>query len=121
MLNMINLQEVIQAKPSRLPVTSDELFSILDDASERTFLCAGTAESVEKKVFDGEAHKIGFDSKNLVACTSFLFEQKLVVLSPLNHVLKVETTYFHIFISMTLFDLDLIFILASLVDEDTLL
>nr|XP_019070093.1 uncharacterized protein LOC101264223 isoform X2 [Solanum lycopersicum] len=72
------LLEVIQAKPSRLPVTSDELFSILDDASERTFLCAGTAESVEKKVFDGEAHKIGFDSKNLVACTSFLFEQKLV-------------------------------------------
>ncbi|XP_049411476.1 uncharacterized protein LOC125874604 isoform X1 [Solanum stenotomum] len=72
------LLEVIQAKPSRLPVTSEELFSILDDASERTFLCAGTAESVEKYVFDGEADKIGFDSKNLVACTSFLFEQKLV-------------------------------------------
>ncbi|TMW95501.1 hypothetical protein EJD97_008739 [Solanum chilense] len=72
------LLEVIQAKPSRIPVTSDELFSILDDASERTFLCAGTAESVEKYVFDGEAHKIGFDSKNIVACTSFLFEQKLV-------------------------------------------
>ncbi|KAK4718440.1 hypothetical protein R3W88_016778 [Solanum pinnatisectum] len=72
------LLEVIQAKPSRLPVTSEELFSILDDASERTFLCAGTAESVEKYVFDGEADKIGFNSKNLVACTSFLFEQKLV-------------------------------------------
>ncbi|KAH0667956.1 hypothetical protein KY285_029162 [Solanum tuberosum] len=72
------LLEVIQAKPSRLPVTAEELFSILDDASERTFLCAGTAESVEKYVFDGEADKIGFDSKNLVACTSFLFEQKLV-------------------------------------------
>ncbi|XP_055829909.1 uncharacterized protein LOC129899114 isoform X2 [Solanum dulcamara] len=72
------LLEVIQAKPSRLPVTSEELFSILDDASERTFLCVGTAESVEKYVFDGEADKICFDSKNLVACTSFLFEQKLV-------------------------------------------
>ncbi|KAH0662050.1 hypothetical protein KY284_026981 [Solanum tuberosum] len=72
------LLEVIQAKPSRLPVTAEELFSILDDASERTFLCVGTAESVEKYVFDGEADKIGFDSKNLVACTSFLFEQKLV-------------------------------------------
>lgn len=83
-INRINLQEVIQARPSRLPVTSEELFSILDDASERTFLCAGTAESVEKYVFDGEADKIGFDSRNLVACTSFLFEQKLVVLSPLN-------------------------------------
>ncbi|MCE5165982.1 hypothetical protein HAX54_013698 [Datura stramonium] len=72
------LLEVIQAKPSGLPVTSEELFSILDDASERTFLCAGTAESVEKYVFDGEAVKICFESKNLVACTSFLFEQKLV-------------------------------------------
>ncbi|KAH0750827.1 hypothetical protein KY290_030059 [Solanum tuberosum] len=72
------LLEVIQPKPSRLPVTAEELFSILDDASERTFLCVGTAESVEKYVFDGEADKIGFDSKNLVACTSFLFEQKLV-------------------------------------------
>ncbi|XP_060211760.1 uncharacterized protein LOC132639318 isoform X2 [Lycium barbarum] len=72
------LLEVIQAKPASLPVTSKELFSILDDASERTFLCAGTAESVEKYVFDGEAAKIGLDSKNLVACTSFLFEQKLV-------------------------------------------
>ncbi|KAK6786741.1 hypothetical protein RDI58_015266 [Solanum bulbocastanum] len=119
------LLEIIQAKPSRLPVTSEELFSILDDASERTFLCAGTAESVEKYVFDGEADKIGFDSKNLVACTSFLFEQKLVVLSPLNlfrfqrtlglHVLKVETIYFHICICMILFDSDLIFILGSLV------
>ncbi|KAJ8543102.1 hypothetical protein K7X08_005625 [Anisodus acutangulus] len=71
------LLKVIQAKPSSLPVSSKELFSILDDASERTFLCAGTAESVEKYVFDGEA-KICFDSKNLIACTSFLFEQKLV-------------------------------------------
>ncbi|KAM3233878.1 putative protein isoform X1 [Capsicum annuum] len=72
------LLEVIQAKPSGLPVTSKELFNILDDASERTFLCTGTAESVEKYVFEGEAAKIGFNSNNLVACTSFLFEQKLV-------------------------------------------
>lgn len=72
------MQEVIQAKTFRPPVTSQELFSILEDATERTFLCAGTADSVQKYVFDGEASKIGFDAKNLVACTSFLFEQKLV-------------------------------------------
>ncbi|XP_009758252.1 uncharacterized protein LOC107781378 isoform X2 [Nicotiana tabacum] len=72
------LLEVIQAKTFRPPVTSQELFSILEDATERTFLCAGTADSVQKYVFDGEASKIGFDAKNLVACTSFLFEQKLV-------------------------------------------
>uniref|UniRef100_A0A5B7ARF1 C2H2-type domain-containing protein n=1 Tax=Davidia involucrata TaxID=16924 RepID=A0A5B7ARF1_DAVIN len=72
------LLDIIQAKPSRLPISSPELFSILDDASERTFLCAGTAESMQKYVFDGEAGKIGLEMKNLVACTSFLVEQKLV-------------------------------------------
>ncbi|KAA8539932.1 hypothetical protein F0562_026624 [Nyssa sinensis] len=72
------LLDIIQAKPSRLPISSPELFSILDDASERTFLCAGTAESMQKFVFDGEAGKIGLEMKNLVACTSFLVEQKLV-------------------------------------------
>ncbi|XP_070027134.1 uncharacterized protein [Nicotiana sylvestris] len=72
------LLEVIQGKPSKLPITSQELFSILDDASETTFLCAGTAESVQKYVFDGYAAKKGLEFKNLVACASFLFEQKLV-------------------------------------------
>lgn len=71
-------QDIIQAKPSRLPISSDELFSILDDASERTFLCAGTAESVQKYVFDGETAKNSLELKNLVALTSFLFEQLLV-------------------------------------------
>ncbi|KAL8095877.1 uncharacterized protein LOC141690210 [Apium graveolens] len=72
------LLDVIQARPSRLPISSEELFSILDDASERTFLCAGTAESVQKYVFDREAGKVALEMKNLVACTSFLLEQKLV-------------------------------------------
>ncbi|CAK9185045.1 unnamed protein product [Ilex paraguariensis] len=72
------LLDVIQARHSRLPISSRELFTILDDASERTFLCAGTAESMQKYVFDGEAGKIGLEIKNLVACTSFLVEQRLV-------------------------------------------
>lgn len=75
---MHHLQDIIQSRPSRLPVSSHELFSILDDASEKTFLCAGTAESMQKYVFDGEAGKIGLEMKNLIACTSFLVEQKLV-------------------------------------------
>lgn len=81
---IVNLQDLIQGIPSKF--TSRELFSILDDASERTFLCAGTAESLQKYVFDGDASKKGPELKNLVACTSFLFEQKLVGLStsPLN-------------------------------------
>lgn len=72
------LLDIIHAKPSRLPISSQELFSVLDDASERTFLCAGTAESVQKYVFDGEAGKVAFDLKNLVSCTCFLFELKLL-------------------------------------------
>ncbi|XP_040930392.1 uncharacterized protein [Gossypium hirsutum] len=71
------LLDLVQARPSRFPISSQELFSILDDASEGTFLC-GAAVSMQKYIFDGEAGKIGLDTKNLVACTSFLVEQKLV-------------------------------------------
>ncbi|GMI76485.1 hypothetical protein like AT4G25610 [Hibiscus trionum] len=71
------LLDLVQARPPRFPISSRELFSILDDASERTFLC-GAAMSMQKYIFDGEAGKIGLESKNVVACTSFLVEQKLV-------------------------------------------
>ncbi|GAB2294022.1 hypothetical protein Dimus_028238 [Dionaea muscipula] len=72
------LLDIIQGRPSRFPLTAQELFSILDDASEKTFLCAGTTESLQKFIFDGEAGKIGLEIRNLIACTSFLIEQKLV-------------------------------------------
>ncbi|KAJ0966665.1 hypothetical protein J5N97_023582 [Dioscorea zingiberensis] len=72
------LLDIVQARSSRIPMSSQELFSVLDDASEKTFMCAGTATSMQKFVFDGEAGKIALEMKNLVACTSFLLEQKLV-------------------------------------------
>ncbi|KAF3432964.1 hypothetical protein FNV43_RR24066 [Rhamnella rubrinervis] len=72
-----SLLDVVQARPSRFPIASQELFSILDDASEKTFLC-GPALSMQRYIFDGEAAKIALETKNLVACTSFLVEQKLV-------------------------------------------
>ncbi|KAL2920717.1 Zinc finger and BTB domain-containing protein 17, partial [Bienertia sinuspersici] len=72
------LLDIVQGRPSRFPISSQELFNILDDASEKTFLFAGTAESLQKYVFDGEAGKIGLEMRNLVACISFLVEQKLV-------------------------------------------
>ncbi|KAG9441296.1 hypothetical protein H6P81_017150 [Aristolochia fimbriata] len=72
------LLDIIQTKPSRLPISSQELFGLLDDASEKTFMCAGTAVSLQRFVFDGEAGKIALEMKNLIACTSFLVEQKLV-------------------------------------------
>ncbi|KAK4403603.1 hypothetical protein Sango_0728900 [Sesamum angolense] len=65
------LLDIVQAKPSRLPISSQELFSILDDASETTFLCGGTSESLQKYVFDGEAAKNSMELKNLVASASF--------------------------------------------------
>ncbi|ESW15434.1 hypothetical protein PHAVU_007G072400 [Phaseolus vulgaris] len=71
------LLNIVQSRPSSFPISSQELFSILDDSSEKTFL-VGSAVSMQRYVFDGEAGKIGLEQKNLVACTSFLLEQKLV-------------------------------------------
>lgn len=71
------LLDIVQGRSSRYPISSQELFSILDDASEKTFL-RGTAVAMQRYVFDGEAGKIGLEAKNLVACTSFLLEQQLV-------------------------------------------
>ncbi|RDX92733.1 hypothetical protein CR513_25092, partial [Mucuna pruriens] len=71
------LLDIVQSRPSSFPISSLELFSVLDDASEKTCLC-GTAVSMQRFVFDGEAAKIGLEPKNLVACTSFLLEQNLV-------------------------------------------
>lgn len=75
------LQDIVQSNPSSFPISSQELFSILDDASEETFLC-GTAVSVQRFMFDGEAGKIVLEPRNLIACTSFLLEQKLVNVLP---------------------------------------
>jgi len=45
---------------------------------KKTCLC-GIAESMQRYVFDGEDGKIGLEPKNLVSSTSFLLEQKLVI------------------------------------------
>ena len=68
----------MEGRSSVFPISSQELFAVLDDASEKTFLCAGTAVSLQKFVFDGEAAKVGMEMRNLIACASFLLEQKLV-------------------------------------------
>ncbi|KAK4749713.1 hypothetical protein SAY87_027162 [Trapa incisa] len=51
------LLDIIQARPSTFPITAEDLFSILDDASEMTFL-SGLAFSMQKYIFEGEAAKI---------------------------------------------------------------
>lgn len=72
------LLDVVQSKPSKFPLSAADLFTILDDASEKTFLCAGTALSVQKFVFGAETKKLILEFRNLVASMGFLVELKLV-------------------------------------------
>ncbi|XP_047161657.1 uncharacterized protein LOC124831644 isoform X2 [Vigna umbellata] len=76
-LENVVLEDILQAKSSSFPISSQVLFNILDEASEKTFLC-GTAESVQRYVFVGDAGKNGLELRNIIAFTSFLLEQKLV-------------------------------------------
>ncbi|XP_030532958.1 uncharacterized protein LOC115742672 isoform X1 [Rhodamnia argentea] len=72
-----SLLDIIQARPLRFPLSSQELFAILDDASEKTFL-SGPTLLMQRYIFDKEVGKIGLETKNLVAFTCFMLEQKLV-------------------------------------------
>ncbi|KAL6593050.1 hypothetical protein ACP70R_049136 [Stipagrostis hirtigluma subsp. patula] len=73
------LLDLIQTKASlQLHISSNELFSVLDEASENTFLCTNTAACIQKFLFDGEADKVATELKNVVACASYMLEQKLV-------------------------------------------
>ncbi|XP_022638356.1 uncharacterized protein LOC106765971 isoform X2 [Vigna radiata var. radiata] len=76
-LENVVLEDILQSKPSNFPISSQVLFNVLDEASEKTCLC-GTVESVHKYVFVGDAGKNGLELKNIIAFTSFLLEQKLV-------------------------------------------
>ncbi|KAF9668392.1 hypothetical protein SADUNF_Sadunf15G0124000 [Salix dunnii] len=73
----VTLEDLVQGRPSRFPLSSGQLFSFLDEASEKMFLC-GTTVLIQKYIFDGGAGKIGLETKNIVACTSFVVEQKLI-------------------------------------------
>ncbi|KAL1202877.1 hypothetical protein V5N11_015132 [Cardamine amara subsp. amara] len=72
-----DLLDLVQGRPPRFPISSQELFSILDDASEKTFL-SREAQPMQKYIFDGEIGKNVLEAKNVVACASFLLEQRLI-------------------------------------------
>ncbi|TVU10587.1 hypothetical protein EJB05_44129 [Eragrostis curvula] len=73
------LLDLIQTKASlQLHVSSNELFSVLDEASENTFLCTNTTAYIQKFLFEGEADKVATELKNVVACASYMLEKKLV-------------------------------------------
>ncbi|KAL6838455.1 hypothetical protein ACP4OV_031700 [Aristida adscensionis] len=74
-----DLLDMIQTKAAlELRVSAIELFSVLDEASENTFLCMNTAACIQKFLFDGEADKVATELKNVIACASYMLEQKLV-------------------------------------------
>ncbi|KAL5201175.1 hypothetical protein ABZP36_035529 [Zizania latifolia] len=72
------LLELIQTTASGIPVSSNDLFVMLDEASENTFLCTNPAACIQKFVFGGDADRVATELKNVVACTSYMLEQKLV-------------------------------------------
>jgi hypothetical protein len=72
------LLDLIETTASRLPVSSNELFSMLDEASENTFLSTNPTACIQKFIFNGEADKVAPELKNAVACTSYMLEQTLV-------------------------------------------
>ncbi|GJM99608.1 hypothetical protein PR202_ga16728 [Eleusine coracana subsp. coracana] len=73
------LLDLIQTKASlHLHVSSNELFNVLDEASENTFLSTNTTANIQKFLFDGEADKVATELKNVVACASYMLEKKLI-------------------------------------------
>ncbi|KAM5557396.1 hypothetical protein ABKV19_024661 [Rosa sericea] len=69
------LLEIVEAKSSRFPITAEDLFCILDKASEGTFLL-GEFSSVKQSMF--EKNKTPISSIDVVAYTSFILERQLL-------------------------------------------
>ncbi|KAG0447176.1 hypothetical protein HPP92_028444 [Vanilla planifolia] len=67
----------------RISVTPHELFSVLDDASENTFLCAGTALSVQNPhgVTGGNISKLVFPLKRLRKIWFVKPKEKMIISS----------------------------------------
>lgn len=61
------LQDILDNKQIVFPLHSKQILAILDEASEKTFLCS-----------QGDVNKIGLEEKNLVAFLGFIVEQTLV-------------------------------------------
>ncbi|KAL3680243.1 hypothetical protein R1sor_023199 [Riccia sorocarpa] len=72
------LIDIVQNKSTVYPLPSERLLSILDEASEKTFLSGGTSVAYQRFVFNGDAGKVGLEERNLVACMGFHVELRLV-------------------------------------------
>ncbi|CAM6010037.1 unnamed protein product [Sphagnum balticum] len=72
------LLEIVENNRGVFPLASEQLLSVLDEASEKTFLCGEPPLAVQKYVYQGDAGKIQREEKNLIASLSFMLEQALV-------------------------------------------
>lgn len=72
------VQDIVDNRGGVFPLSSEQLLNVLDEASERNFLCGEQPLAVQKFVSKGDAGKIGLEDKNLVASLGFIVEQTLV-------------------------------------------
>jgi hypothetical protein len=66
------------------PLPSEHLLNILDEASEKTFLCGEPPLATQNYGYQADAGKNHCEEKNLIASLSFIVEQMLVSSSTLN-------------------------------------
>lgn len=72
------LLDIVQGKPSRYPLSSRDLFIILEDASEDNMLYGVTSSSMQQSIFGSEPGRVGLETKNLLSSLGFLVELRLV-------------------------------------------
>ncbi|KAK9944368.1 hypothetical protein M0R45_009940 [Rubus argutus] len=68
------LKDIVEARPSRFPITVNDLFSIMDKPSEGTFLL-GELSLVERSMFEKNE---AIELIDVVARTSFILEKQLL-------------------------------------------
>jgi hypothetical protein len=78
------LLEIVDNGGGVFPLPSEHLLNILDEASEKTFLCGEPPLATQNYGYQADAGKNQCEEKNLIASLSFIVEQTLVSSSTLN-------------------------------------
>jgi hypothetical protein len=81
---LVAFQEIVDNRGGVFPLPSEHLLNILDEASEKTFLCGEPPLATQNYGYQADAGKNQYEEKNLIASLSFIVEQTLVSSSTLN-------------------------------------
>jgi hypothetical protein len=81
---LVAFQEILDNRGGVFPLPSEHLLNILDEASEKTFLCGEPPLATQNYGYQADAGKNQCEEKNLIASLSFIVEQTLVSSSTLN-------------------------------------